>query len=157
MTSKEILRRVTGISSPIGGIQWDAPPPAVKIARDLITELEDCRVLYAPTDLENADHCVQSVDQIRKMLTEALKELEYQSPLDKQIRRMRKAARRFMDRVEHQGFDSFAEPVRDSILERELHELRHKFGDAIAEISVSYEVDVGNDLASTVPFDDKSL
>lgn len=153
MTSKEILSRFTGFSSPIGGLQWEPPKPSVAIAKDIVKELEDRRVLYNPMHLEDANHCVQSVSEIRDTLTDSLKELKYGSPLDKQIRRMRRAARRFMDQVGHSGYQSFAEPVRDSILRRELNRLRDKFGEAIAEISISYKIDVEDDLVASIPFD----
>lgn len=152
MTTKEILSRFTGFSSPIGGLQWDPPKPSVAIAKDVIKELEDRRVLYNPMHMEDANHCVQSVRDMRNLLTISLKELKYGSPLDKQIRRMRRASRRFMDRVGHTGFQSFSIPVRDSILHRELNRLREKFGEAIAEISISYGIDVEDDLAAVIPF-----
>ena len=91
--------------------------------------------------------------EIRDILTASLKELEYGSPLNKQIRRMRRASRRFMDKVGHSGYHSFGQPVRDSILRRELNRLRDKFGEAIAEISISYGIKVEDGLAASIPFD----
>ena len=61
-----------------------------------------------------------------------------------------------MDRVGHPDFDSYDRPVQRSILRRELNHMRDKFGKALAEIAVSYEVNVNDDLASIIPFDEVS-
>lgn len=42
------------------------------VARRVIRFLEDQRVLYNPSELEQPDHCVQSVLDIRRFLTAEL-------------------------------------------------------------------------------------
>lgn len=41
MRFKEILARITGVSVPIFGIQWQPTTPQIKVVRDLMRELED--------------------------------------------------------------------------------------------------------------------
>jgi len=153
VTYHQILKRYTGFTCPIFGLQWDASASDIEVARDVVAELKDRRVLYAPIRLEEAGHYVQAIGEIRDLLSDPLNELEYQSPLDTQVRKMRRAARRFIDRVGHSGFNTFAPPVRRSILRRELARLRDRFGEAVAEISISHGVEVDEDLASIIPFD----
>ena len=56
MTFKQILSRLTGISCPVFGIQWNPPEPEITVAQRVISFLEDRRVLYNPFDLEFFGH-----------------------------------------------------------------------------------------------------
>jgi uncharacterized protein DUF6650 len=48
----EIANRLTGISTPLGGVSWQSSDLEVSAARRVIAFLEDRRVLYAPDELE---------------------------------------------------------------------------------------------------------
>jgi len=49
----DTARRVTGISTPFGGLQWADPGPSdTEIVRRFLLFLEDRRVLYNPMYLE---------------------------------------------------------------------------------------------------------
>jgi hypothetical protein len=49
----DTARRVTGISSPFGGLQWADPGPSdSEVVRQFVVFLEDRRVLYNAADLE---------------------------------------------------------------------------------------------------------
>lgn len=152
MTYHEILKRFTGFTCPIFGLQWNASPSEVEAAEEVVGDLENRSLLFEPVQLEEGDRYVQAVGELRDRLEEPLTDLEYQSPLDNQIRKMRRASRRFVEQVGHSGLDAFAEPVRQSLLRRELHRLRDQFGEALAEISISHGVEVDDELASIIPF-----
>jgi hypothetical protein len=47
---KQIINRLTGITMPVFGINWNPPTAHVTVARNVITFLEDRRVLYNPFD-----------------------------------------------------------------------------------------------------------
>lgn len=64
----DVARRITGISTPIGGIQWEYSVPERDHVRALITFLEDRRALYVPLHLEIADQVTASVQAIRQKL-----------------------------------------------------------------------------------------
>jgi len=72
---KEVLARVTGLSSPVFGVSWNPPEPEVQVARRVVTFLEDRRVLYVPSEMEVPEHCVQPVLEIRRFLTTELQSL----------------------------------------------------------------------------------
>ena len=76
MKLKEILSRLNGFSVPIFGISWNPPKPHVTTARKVFTFLEDRRVLFNPYAWEEPSHCIQSVLEIRKFLTDQIGELE---------------------------------------------------------------------------------
>ena len=44
---KEIAKKITGISTPFGGVSWDPPIDEKKIAQQTIIFLEDRRVLFS--------------------------------------------------------------------------------------------------------------
>lgn len=75
MKFREIINRITGISVPVFGVQWNPPETEISKARRIITFLEDRRVLYAPENLENIDHCIESILRIREFLTRGCYEL----------------------------------------------------------------------------------
>jgi len=73
----EIASRLTGFSSPIVGVSWNPPEAEVTAARRIIAFLEDRRVLYQPTEMENPAHCVQSVLVVRQGFFEQLTALDW--------------------------------------------------------------------------------
>lgn len=152
MHFKEILSRVTGVSIPIFGIQWQPTPPHVKVARDLMRELEDKRVLYRPEGMEGSSHCVNSVSEMRQMLTTSMQQVDTDSPLYRQLQKIRRACRSFCDIVGSQKFDQAPSPVQRSLLSRELTKLRQVAGASIGAIAIAYGLDVEDELASVIPF-----
>lgn len=114
--------------------------------------LEDKRVLYNPVDIEDARHCLLSVIDIREHLTRSITQTGSGKPLNAASRRMRKACREFCDKIGSPSFDTLDSPVQKSLLDRALYSLRTDFGKAIAELSVAYGLDIEDDLASIIPF-----
>jgi len=149
---KEILSRVTGFSVPIFGIQWNPPVPEVRVARELMRELEDRRVLYSPVEMEGAQHCVTSIFELRRALTESTKMLDTSSNLYKQVQRIRRACRVFCDFVGSTAFSTAPIPIQISILNQELGKLRQVTGKAVGEICIAYGLDVEDELASVIPY-----
>jgi len=149
---KEILSHLTGISTPILGIQWTPVTADVTTARNLIRELEDRRVLYRPEEMEGHQYCLISVEQIRRNLTDTIQKTGADTPLGKSSAKMRRACRKFCDIVGSPRFDALPFPVKKSILSRELTRLRKVFGLAIAEVSTAYGLDVEDELATIIPF-----
>src|SRR5207249_12117599 len=69
---KKVAAQFTSFSTPIFGVGWKPPILDRDIARRVLASLEDRRVLYAPTEAEMPEHCVISVNEIRRMFTETL-------------------------------------------------------------------------------------
>ena len=99
MKFKDIIKRLTGISTPIFGVSWNPENTERDIARQVISYLEDRRVLYNPTEMECPDHCVQSVLQIREFLTSKIGELPEDTEISKSLRAMRAACRKFLNEI----------------------------------------------------------
>ncbi len=153
MKFKEIINRLTGISTPIFGASWKPPETAVAVAKRAISFLEDRRVLYNPFQLEDPSFCVHSVIEIRHFLTEELGRLNADTDLAKTFRAMRAACRKFLDSAPScgPGYRSFRHAPD---LFSALGELRGVFGIHVAKIAAQHGLDVEDDLASILPIED---
>ncbi|MFI9653419.1 DUF6650 family protein [Guyparkeria sp. GHLCS8-2] len=152
MKFKRILQSVTGVSTPIFGIQWTPPHWASDLAEETLVYLSDKRVLFNRFDMEDAGHCIQSVDNVRNHLERQRGKLQGNKELDKSLAAMQRACRRFMDYVGHPKYSSLEKPIQESILENELQRLRSSIGKQVATLSISFGVDVEDELASIITF-----
>lgn len=154
MHFKEMLSHITGFSVPVCGLQWTPPQSEAKVARDLIRELEDRRVFYRPEEQEGHAYCLRSVTEICHLLTEALKVIEPKTQIGKNIAALRKASRDFCDAIGDPGFDAAPRPAQRSALATELAKFRRAAGREIGCIAIAYGLDVEDELASIIPFND---
>ncbi len=99
MKFKQIINRLTGFSTPVFGINWNPPKAHVTVARNVITFLEDRRVLYNPYEMEVPRYCIDSVIEIRRFLTAQIADLADDDGLCRNLRAMRAACRKFLDTV----------------------------------------------------------
>jgi hypothetical protein len=160
MKFKEVLTRLTGISCPVFGVSWNPPEAEIAVARRVLAYLEDRRVLYRSYDMEVPHHCVDSVIEMRKFLTDEIAKLDKSREIAQSLRGMRAACRKFLDhfpgshkaafhpRAFHGAWDAWPS---DS-----LGELRGTFGIHIARLSAEYGLDIEDELASILPERDES-
>jgi hypothetical protein len=156
---KDIIRRVTGISTPFFGISWNPEKTETDVARQVITYLEDRRVLYEPSEMEVPWQCVESILQIRQFLTPIIGNLPEKTELSQSLRAMRAACRKFLDRTGAKGGDIVQYGARTNHwasweFNGAVGELRGVFGIHIAKIAVAYGIDVEKELASIIPEED---
>lgn len=159
MKFKEVLTRLTGISCPVFGVSWNPPEAEIAVARRVLAFLEDRRVLYRPFDMEVPRHCVDSVVEIRKFLTDEIAKLDKSKEIAQSLRGMRAACRKFLDQspglrkaaFHRRGFHG----ASDEWLSDSLGELRGTFGVHVAKLAAEYGLDIEDDLASIVPGKDE--
>lgn len=160
MKFNEIANRITGISCPFFGVSWNPPEPERNIAKRVITYLEDKRVLYSPYELEVPEHCASSILDLRRFLTNEIGGIKKDVEIEKDLRALRAACRKFLDKTQKNG-NKLRYPMHrlDNVTAwtfiSGLGELRGVFGIHIAKIAVSYGVDVEEELASIIPEGDK--
>ena len=138
----EIASRISGVSAPIGGVQWVPSPSEVSVASEVIAYLEDRRVLFNPYGLEVPEHCITSIVEIRQTLTVAISKLNRNSSLRRELRYMREACRKCLNDINGNRMQ----------LWMSIGELRTIFGLHIARICIKYELDVELSLASIIPW-----
>ncbi|WP_455384345.1 DUF6650 family protein [Acidihalobacter prosperus] len=155
MKFSEIAKRLTGFSTPVFGVSWDPSESERAVAKRVIAQLEDRRVLYNPSEMEVPDQCVTSVVDIRRMLSRELGSLEDKSTLAKSLRAMRAACRKFLDSVQADErivlFGAQAGHFASWQFNGAVGELRGAFGIHLAQIATQYGLDIEDDLASILP------
>lgn len=154
-STAEAMRRVTGISTPLGGLSWADPGPSdAETVRRFIIFLEDRRALYIPFDLEVVSHVESSIRQIREESTKTLQMLPLKAFAVIPIRVIREACRRFHDQ-ENEAFRFFDH--RWGLHEGSpgfftaLGALRATVGQQVALLAAHYDIDIEGDLASALP------
>ncbi len=163
MRPSEILSRLNGVSTPIFGVSWNPPTSDVATARRVIAFLEDRRVLYSPQEAEVASHCIDSVGDIRRFLTDVIGAGGLADELVGPLRAMRAACRKFtgtlgveVDRAHLYRTDFGVPALHDFVFNQALGELRGVFGLHVAQLSVRYGIDVEDALASIIPAPDET-
>lgn len=155
MRFKEILARVTGLSSPVFGVSWHPPEPEVQVARRVVTFLEDRRVLYVPSEMEVPEHCVQSVLEIRRFLTTELQTLGSGTDLADTLRALRAGCRKFLNTVGARSdivvFGAHHGHWASWEFNGALGELRGVFGVHLARLAAGYGLDIEGALATILP------
>lgn len=159
MRFKEILSRLTGISVPVFGVSWNPPEADRAVVKRVVAFLEDRRVLYAPSEMEVAEHCVHSVIEIRGFLTGELGQLDDTSDIAASLRALRAACRKFLDTVHNDGGDIVRFGFSHGhwagwVFNGALGELRGVFGVHVAILATKYGVNVEKDLAAILPGED---
>ncbi|MDQ3803034.1 MAG: hypothetical protein M3416_04165 [Acidobacteriota bacterium] len=161
MKFKEIVNRLTGISTPVFGVQWNPLEADITKARRVISFLEDRRVLFNPSEMETPAYCVRSVIEMRRFLTTELSSIDEDSELSQSIRAMRAACRKFLDTVEQDDrriitFGAHPGHYASWIFMGALGEMRGVFGIQIAKLAAQHGLDVEDNLATILPASDDS-
>jgi hypothetical protein len=150
-------RRITGISTPFGGLQWTDPGPAeLETVRGFLVFLEDRRVLFNPYDLEVPGQVHHSVHEIRHECTDVLRRIGATSFAAVPIRAIREACRRFHD-DENMDFRFFDRPDHHGTgvgFFVALGAVRATVGQQVALLAGHYDIDIEGDLASVLPTQD---
>ena len=153
MKFSQILGRLTGIDVWVFGVSWNPPESERSIARRVLASLEDRRVLYAPYHFEVLEDCVDSVFEVRSLLTEELTKLDPDRELAHSLSAMRAACRKFLSLMYPRDEPTFRwrTSFGDEGFYSALGEMRGVFGVHIAKIAASYGLDVEDDLATILP------
>jgi hypothetical protein len=148
LKGKGIVSRLTGISTPIGGISWIPPADERDKAKRLLTFLEDRRALYHPYNMEVGDYVVQSILEIRERLTSDLEDVNKSSFLGETLTAMRATCRKFLDKVQRPSRKRYW--LGPDFIDA-LGQLRAIFGVHVARLACAYDLEVEKDLASILP------
>lgn len=142
--------RLTGVSSPWGGAQWDIVPSDRDIAIHLIDELEDRRILFELSAREDALHCAASASYVREFIGTLLRSPRIGSELKSELKMIRGAFTNFMTELGEANLNRPG-PVDAVALKRVLDHLRNGVGDRIGMLAAVYDIEISTDLASIVP------
>ena len=149
LKGRELANRLTGISTPVGGISWKPPAIERDKARRLLVYFAGERSLHYPYDKEIGTFVVESVLNTRERLAREIKDLSMDSILRQNLRGMRAACRKFLD--ENQSPSAGYGWPYDAQLYCTLGELRALFGIHVARIACAYDLEVDACLADILP------
>ena len=88
-------KKVTGVSTPFGGVQWEHGLADDVQAQNIVDFLSDRRVLFNDGELEVPRFCVESVHEIRQFLTDTLRENQQDTPVRSCLLDLLGACRKF--------------------------------------------------------------
>jgi hypothetical protein len=151
----ETARKITGISGPFGGVQWADPGPSDhERVRHFLVELEDRSVLYNPDWLEVRSQVDQSIVEIRRICTAALKNFSPTDFATVPIKNIRAACRRYRDESQiafrHVDLHSRQEDMSAGAF-LALGAFRAAVGQEVARLSSHYDIEIEGDLATVMP------
>ena len=156
MKFAEITGRLTGLACPVFGVSHNPSPDEVSQARRVIAFLQNCWVLFGPSEGEIPEHCVDSVVAIRGFLSTELNRFRQTGELWATLKAMRAACSKFLDTVEHTGttiipFAAIPNHYATWVFNGALGEFRGVFGVHIVRLAAQHGLDVEDALAIILP------
>ncbi len=150
LKGKQLAKRLTGISTPIGGISWTPPVDERDVAKQLLVFLEDRRALYMPYDMEVGSYVMDSIIEIRQRLTKDLEQISRSSVLGESISAMRASCRKFLTDTQDDPKHRHHWRMEGHIWQA-LGELRAICGLHIARIACAYDLEIEEQLMPILP------
>lgn len=164
---RDALRRITGVSTPVGGVSWTPSQSEREALRKLVIFLEDRRALFDPYNVEATLLVEHSVQEIRAELTRVLQTFGENSKAGEPMRMMRAACQRYLTKASafrdepywhraprFHGRSGLEDEDDGFILA--LGELRGVFGVCLQQIASSFGIEVHGELARLLPLNDNS-
>jgi hypothetical protein len=149
LRGRELAARLVGISTPVGGIDWEPPAGERERAKQVLKYLAEQRVLWDPYDIAIGSFVTQTILDMCERLRHDLKDVPGDSVLGEGLRAMQAACRMFWD--ENRSPRSGYGPPYEAQLHSTLGELRALFGIHIARIACAYDLEVDSHLVGILP------
>lgn len=143
-------RRLTGVSGPWGGLNWENVPGDKEVAKETIVFLEDRRILFGSRHYEDETHCVASALQMRAFLSGQISKA-HGKELVASLRAMRAAARQFVEAAGPDAIRFRGGYQISNAFGMALGDLRTLMGLQIALIAVQFDLEVEDDLMQILP------
>lgn len=153
--AKRFGNRLTGFSTPLIGASWTPALLDADVARQVLAEMENRRVLYSPYEVEDLDHAARSVIEIRRHLTDQIGRSGVASELRDSLRAMRAASIEFLGVFGNEGNEIVVPPwtngMHDFQMNQALGKMRGLFGVQLAQMAARFDIEVEPALASIFP------
>ncbi len=91
--------RITGLSTPFGGISWEYSEAEKKGVQELFFFLETKRILVNPIEMEIKQWCIKSTIEIKKKITELHSQYDFSNHTTDCMRSMIDACNNFLDKL----------------------------------------------------------
>jgi hypothetical protein len=149
----DFLKRISGISTPVGGLQWDNRPDERDIIYEMLQSLGDRRLIRHYHGGFEYKAVVRSCEIIRQDITNALKKMRPESKVRSSLEEMRLVFHLFQTLVEerypnerfsYEG-EGEASPCED-VLEA-LYALRRFVGARLSQLSSAYGIPLSQEMS----------
>ena len=162
--AKKLAKRVTGFSTPLGGVSWQIPEDNTSNEiRRLLTFIEDRRIFHIVEDkiravrgshIKRPQYVSDSVQQVRNQITECLKSMQFPERTHKSLEAMRGACREFLDSpMIRDTVSTLPSRGREPVsMSEAVGRFRTKMGIEIAKLCADYEIDVEEALVPLVNY-----
>jgi hypothetical protein len=146
---KQSRRKVTGGSLPVvgGGLSWSQPQAEKDVVRALVIDLEERRALFEPVSMEDEAHLNESIKEIRRWLSTALKALVDDSEAYRLVRHLRTACNAYLSLAPDPTPGLAPRPHFQAALQA----LRESFRVTLAYIGREGDLPQATDLARKIP------
>lgn len=155
-----LLRQITGVSTPIGGVNWNPRPDERQIVYELIQRLNDRRLIRHYHGGFEYIAVIRSCETMRSHLTETLIKLSPDSKVRPRLEAIRTALHLFQTLVEEKfppEFESQSrEPGAYDILTA-LYVVRDFIAEHLIQISRAYQIPLGDNIIDGLDLDRKQL
>lgn len=137
--------KVTGVSTPFGGISWEYTEAEKKGVQELFFFLETKRILVNPVEMEIKQWCIQSAIEIKQKLTELHSQYDFSNHTTNCMRSMIDACNDFLDKlgdVKETGilYKNGNGDWSDSTFSSAMKQFRKIFRDNINSLSSAYNL-----------------
>lgn len=149
LRGKELVSRLMGIPTPVGGIDWDPPAEERDRAGEVLAHLAEQPVLCDPYDMAIGSFVTQSILVAREWLGGELEGLAGDSVLAEGLRAMQAACRMFLE--ENQSPRSGYGSPYEAQLHSTLGALRALIGIHITRIACAHDLEVDARLEGVLP------
>lgn len=145
--------RLTGGTTPVGGVQWERKDDDKEIARRVLNLLADRRMLWKDFSLEIEEHCADSANYARQQIGPHLNNPEIGAELARRLQLLQRLFRGFLDEIgpAGDGVDRHWRSMGTDPLSIALGRLRGLVGVQIGELAALYNLEVSEELATIVP------
>ncbi len=149
LRGQQLISRLTGIPTPVAGMNWKPPVDERDKAGRLLLYLADERGLHYPYDKEIGSFVVQSILNTLERITSDIEDLSLDFILRQILGGMQAACRKFLD--ENQSPSAGYGRPYEVQLYCTLGELRALLGIHIARIACAYDLEVAACLGDILP------
>ena len=134
-------------------LNWDKADGDKQVAHAVLDFLEDRRILFANSHVENEVFCVRSANAAREFLTDQLSKAKPGKSLAASLKAMRTSFRRFVEAAGDDGRNfRYSHHFGDiDGLSLALGELRGQVGLHVAYIAYYYSLEVEGELVEILP------
>ena len=149
LKGRELISRLIGIETPIGGMDWKPPLEDQQKARQILADLAQQQIFGDPYDVAIGSFVTQAILDIREKINNELQTLSYHSTLLEGLHAMLAACKKFLE-TNQSPRSGYGSPY-EAQLHSTLGELRALFGIHIARMACAYDLEVATAFEGILP------